>query len=294
MSRKAAAVKPHYAWIVVGLSVAVTVGALGFGRFGYTVVLPGMKQTLGLDAVKAADLATGNMIGYLFFSVISGLLAARLGARAVVSFFMLVVSASMLLSGLADSYPVALVSRTLAGIGSAGANIPVMALVAVWFSPRRRGLATGIAVSGASLGLVVSGLLVPALLRTFGAEGWRQAWFLFAAFSFLVAVAGLIFLRNSPADKGLKPAGSAVSDAAGSDERSDEEPNRGENSLGQKPVPGSTRVDPAAGRQRLMWSLLFKSGPIWHLAGIYVMFGFSYVIYATFFVDYLTSEAGFG
>jgi MFS family permease len=32
---------------------------------------------------------------------------------------------------------------------------------------------------------------------------------------------------------------------------------------------------------------------VWHLALIYIMFGFSYIIYATFFADYLTGEAGF-
>jgi MFS family permease len=261
--------KLHYGWIVVGLSVAVATGALGLGRFGYTVLLPSMKLGLGLDAVKAADLATGNMIGYLSFAVISGMLAARFGARIVVSSFMLVIAASMLLSGLADSYPLALAARTLTGIGSAGANIPVMALVAVWFAPRRRGLATGITVSGASIGLVATGLLVPAILRRFGPEGWRQAWFLFAGFAFLMAVLGLILLRNSPADKGSLPVGSVAGGA------------------------GSNVVGRAAGRPRLNWSLLYKSGQIWHLAGIYVLFGFSYVIYATFFVDYLTSEAGF-
>jgi len=270
LSYSSAARKLHYGWIIVGLSVAIAVGALGLGRFGYTVVLPSMKLGLGIGAVKAADLATGNMIGYLSFSVISGVLAARFGARVVISFFMLVVSSSMLLSGLADSYPVALIARTLTGIGSAGANIPVMALVAVWFSPRRRGLATGIAVSGASIGLVITGLLVPGILRKFGPGGWRQAWFVFAAFALLVAVVGLILLRNTPAQKGLAPVGS-----------------KGNQSAERPAVAG------AVPRPALNWSLLYKSGQIWHLAGIYLLFGFSYVIYATFFVDYLTSEAGF-
>ncbi len=270
MGHSSAAGKLHYGWIIVGLSVAIAVGALGLGRFGYTVVLPSMKLGLGIGAVKAADLATGNMIGYLSFSVISGVLAARFGARVVISFFMLVVSSSMLLSGFADSYPVALIARTATGIGSAGANIPVMALVAVWFSPRRRGLATGITVSGASIGLVVTGLLVPGILRMYGPGGWRQAWFVFAAFTLLVAVVGLILLRNTPTEKGLTPVGGRGSQPE------------------EKSAPAGAVRKPA-----LNWSLLYTSGQIWHLAGIYVLFGFSYVIYATFFVDYLTSEAGF-
>jgi len=299
LSRSNMETKLHYGWIVVALGVAVVVGALGFGRFGYTVLLPSMKLGLGLDQVKAGDLATGNMIGYLSFAVISGMLAARFGARVVISFFVLVVGASMFLSGLANNYPLALAARTLTGIGSAGANIPVMALVAVWFAPRRRGLATGITVSGASIGLVVTGLLVPAILRRSGPDGWRRAWFVFAAFAFLMAVLGLILLRNSPADKGCAPVGSAEGSAGGNaDGSAVGSPGRGSPGSGYGDGRGHQSGEKAgaanaAGRPKLNWSLLYKSGQIWHLAGIYILFGFSYVIYATFFVDYLTSEAGF-
>jgi predicted MFS family arabinose efflux permease len=278
--RRTAARDLHYGWIIAGLSVAVAVGAIGLGRFGYTMLLPAMKRGLDIDAVKAADLATGNMVGYLSFSLISGLLAARLGARGVISFFMLVTGASMLLSGLAAGYPLALVARTFTGIGSAGANIPVMALVAVWFSPRRRGLATGITVSGASIGLVFAGLLAPAILRRFGPEGWRQVWFAFALFAFLVAAFALVLLRNTPAEKGLRPVGSAF------------EVNRPVRSSEHRPA-GESDSSVVPGKKRLDWSLVYRSGQVWHLALIYVLFGFSYVIYATFFVDYLTSEAGF-
>jgi MFS family permease len=276
----------HYGWVVVAVSVVVVVAALGFGRFGYTVILPSMKASLGLDAVKAADLATGNMIGYLSFAVISGILAARFGARVVISFFMLVTGASMLLSGLVTSYPVALAARTLTGIGSAGANIPVMALVAVWFVPGRRGLATGITVSGSSFGLVITGLLVPVILRRFGSEGWRQAWFVFAAFAFLMAVLAFVLLRNSPADKGCVQVGGAVhgtGEAVGEKTAADR----------SERLSGTVPLGRECGGPRLNWSVLYRSRQIWHLAGIYILFGFSYVIYATFFVDYLTSEAGF-
>jgi sugar phosphate permease len=150
----------------------------------------------------------------------------------------------------------------------------MMALVAVWFSPRRRGLATGITVSGASIGLVVSGLLVPVILKNYGADGWRQSWFVFGAFALLCAILALILLRNTPAEKGLTAAGGPVP------------------ADGQRSGPGTDPAD-SVGRQRLNWGLLYRSGQIWHLGGVYVLFGFSYVIYATFFVDYLTSEAGF-
>ena len=43
----------------------------------------------------------------------------------------------------------------------------------------------------------------------------------------------------------------------------------------------------------MQWSLIYKTPAVWHLALVYTLFGFSYIIYATFFVRYLTYEAGF-
>jgi predicted MFS family arabinose efflux permease len=41
------------------------------------------------------------------------------------------------------------------------------------------------------------------------------------------------------------------------------------------------------------WASVYRSGLLWRLAAIYFGFGFSYIIYSTFFVRYLVGEAGF-
>ncbi len=171
----------------------------------------------------------------------------------------------MVLTGVAPSFQVALLGRTLTGVGSGGTNVPVMGLVSAWFSAKRRGLATGMAVSGSSFGLLITGYLIPAILNRYSGEGWRYSWFYLAAFTFLIAVLCYLLLRNSPAEKGVRP--------IGADE-------------------GTANPRPAKAPS-LEWGSVYKSAPVWHLALIYVLFGFSYIIYATFFARYLTWEAGF-
>jgi MFS family permease len=254
----------HYAWVIAALSAVAVVGALGFGRFGYTVILPAMKQQLALSDVQAADLATGTMLGYLVLSVLGGVLAARFGPRLIIAVFLFLTSASMALTGLAGSYGAALVARTLTGVGSGGVNVPVMALTAVWFSPRRRGMAMGITVSGSSIGLLVTGLLIPPILERYGGAGWRYGWFVLAAVTALIAVLCAALLRDSPQQKGLRPLG-------------------GEKKAEGIPLP----LVPFS-----KWRSIYTSPRVWQLAAIYATFGFSYVIYATFFVRYLTGEAG--
>ena len=255
----------HYGWIIAGMSVITVLGALGLARFGYTMILPSMKEGLGLTDSQAGDLATVNMVGYLVMAVTCGFLASRFGPRIIISIFMLVISGAMLITGMAPGFQVALLGRTITGLGSGGTNVPVMGLIPAWFSAKRRGLATGMAVSGSSFGMVATGYLVPVILNRYGVEGWRYSWFCLAAMTFLIAVLGYLLLRNRPSEKGLWPIGAE----------------------GEEANPGEARSS------SLQWGLVYKSAPVWHLALIYVMFGFSYIIYATFFARYLTWEAGF-
>ncbi|HEM62422.1 MAG TPA: YbfB/YjiJ family MFS transporter [Chloroflexi bacterium] len=255
----------HYGWIIAIMSVVTVLGALGLARFGYTMILPSMKEGLGLTDSQAGDLATANMIGYLVMAVTCGYLASRFGPRIVASIFMCIIGASMILTGMAPNFQVALLGRLLTGVGSGGTNVPVMGLVPAWFSAKRRGLATGMAVSGSSFGMVVTGLLVPAILGRYGGVGWRYSWYCLAGFAFVIAVLGYVILRNHPRDKGLAPIGAVETGVAA----------------------------PVVKAAALQWGTVYRAAPVWHLALIYILFGFSYIIYTTFFARYLTWEAGF-
>jgi sugar phosphate permease len=263
----------HYGWVILFMSVVTVLGSLGFARFGYTMILPHMKEGLGLTKTQAGNLATGNFVGYLILAIVGGFLAARYGPRVVISLAMLLVGVTMFLTGLAPSFQMALVWRTLTGVGSGGSNVPVMGLVPAWFGTKRRGLASGIAAGGSSVGLAITGPLIPRIIDAYGATGWRYSWYYLGAMTVIIAILCFVLLRNRPEEKGLR--------AIGSDE-----------SL--PPTPQGKPLDGARDRaSSLQWGLVYKSGAVWHLALIYVMFGFSYIIYATFFADYLTGEAGF-
>jgi sugar phosphate permease len=263
----------HYGWVVLFMSVVTVLGCLGFARFGYTMILPHMKEGLGLTKTQAGNLATGNFVGYLILAIVGGFLAARYGPRGVISFSMLLIGVAMFLTGLAPNFQMALVWRTLTGVGSGGSNVPVMGLVSAWFGTKRRGLATGIAVGGSSVGLAITGPLIPRIIDAYGANGWRYSWYYLGAVTIIIAILCFVLLRNRPEEKGLVAIGLEKNPPPSPQDR-----------------PFDSAQDKASS---LQWGLVYKSGAVWHLALIYIMFGFSYIIYATFFADYLTGEAGF-
>ena len=267
-ARRPAPSRVHYAWVVLAVATLVVFASLGLARFGYTMLLPPMQAGLGLDNAQAGALATANLAGYLALAVLGGALASHFGPRVVIAAGLAVAALGMLLTGLAGSFAAAMGWRALTGLGSGASNVPVMALLSGWFGRRRRGLAAGVAVTGSSFAVILLGPLVPRLLEAFGADGWRACWLGFGGVTLLLAVLALALLRDRPAELGLAPL------AAGPEEA---------------PV-GSPGQPPGALPH---WSSVYRSPVVWHVGLIYVAFGFSYIIYVTFFTKYLIAERGY-
>ncbi len=253
----------HYAWIIALTGTLVTILAHGFGRMSYSVILPPMKDGLALSYTQLGAIATGNFIGYLSLAIIGGFLAARFGVRRVVFVSLLVIGVSLFLTGFAESFSFAFIMRLISGLGNGGSYVPIMALPAAWFIMRKRGLATGIVSAGIGLGLFLAGVILPPIISAYGKDGWRYAWFFLGIAVFVLAFVCYGFLRNNPAEKNTTMCG-------GSEE--------------QKGGPKVTLFS--------AFKDVVVESEIWKLGCVYFMYGFSYIIYLTFFVAFLTKEMG--
>jgi MFS family permease len=253
----------HYGWAIVAAGTLTTFSALGLGRFALGMLLPSMGRGLGLDYHRMGIVGTANFLGYLLAVLTSGILVARTGARVLVSGSLLLVGATMVAVSRASSYPAVLGLYFLTGVGSGAANVPVMSLVAAWFGSRLRGRAAGFIVIGSGFAILLSGRLVPALNRAYGADGWRAGWLVLGAIVLAAAAVNAAVLRNRPADLGLEPIGG-----------------------------GAAPFAPPAHHPRGIRAVV-ASGRLWHLGALYFLFGCSYVVYATFVVTALVRERGF-
>jgi predicted MFS family arabinose efflux permease len=251
----------HYAWVIVFLGHLNVLSALGLARFGYTMILPSMKEGLHLTYAETGWLATGNFVGYLLCSFLAGLLATHWPLRRLLPIALLSLALGLSVTALATGFPAALAARTFTGLASGAINVPAMVLPTLWFAPNRRGMAAGIQTGGSGLGLILSGLLIPMIIQQVGPEGWRHSWLFLAGLVTLVWFLTVGFLRNRPEDVGLRPYGA---------------------SLASPPLP----LAPPR------WREVFANPHLWALGGIYACFGISYVIFATFFAAYLTKEGG--
>jgi len=143
------------------------------------------------------------------------------------------------------------------GAAGAGSHISITTLPMAWFETGRLGRALGIVTGGTGLGIIVTGLLLPYLLSNWGEEGWRLCWFILALITFCVAATGWILLREKPSPMTLLP--------SSADEYKES-------------------ISPVGNSHGLTLKAIFI---------IYFIFGFSYNIYATYFVAYMVEEIGF-
>lgn len=255
----------NYGWVILAVSTLVVFGALGLARFSYAMVLPSMQIDLGMNNGQAGLLATFNLGGYLFFSILGGALSARFGGRIVAALGILLTGLGMLFTGLAQGFIAVALWRAITGIGSGAANIAVMGILPAWFPREKRGLASGIAVSGSSVALVFSGLFVPWLITGYGQEAWRLCWVTFGGIGILLALLTYLTLRNNPEEIKVDSAEKKPGDSLKSSQ--------------DGPV--------------IHWRKVYMALPVWYLGLVYSAFGFSYIIYMTFFSKFLISDGGY-
>lgn len=256
----------HYGWVVIFTSSLVAVAALGFARMSYSLILPAMKNGLTFSYTQLGLLETGSFVGYLIMAFFGGILAVKFGSRIVIALGLLITSIAMIQMGVAEEFGFAFTMRFLTGLGSGAAYVPAIALGSAWFAANRRGLATGIISAGIGGGIMLSGLIVPLVLGEYGQEGWRFAWYYLGGGVLLIAGMAALLIRNLPNEMGLQQ--------VGTQETGDPE----------------SPAKPASGP--LDWASVYKVGALWYLGMIFFMFGFSYIIYMTFFVAYLGKEMG--
>jgi len=281
--------KPSYRWIVLGMGFLAVFGAIGLGRFGYSAILPSMQSDLGISSAAAGSLASWNLAGYVISAAVGGILASRFGPRLVVGVGSFVAAAGMFITGLSGGMVAASAARLLTGLGAGMVLVPSVALMSAWFDVRSRGMASGIVSSGASLALVIAGPVVPRIIEGGGADGWRLAWYFFAALTLLVGLLTVIVQRNRPhrAAHALAQQGSIWT----AEPRKTTARTRSEAAL--TATLSSWSPAPArAARSSVGLGGVYRSRYAWHMGLVYLAFGFAYMIYFTFFQKRLTADLG--
>lgn len=192
-----------HGWRVVAGAFAVTF--VGFGAaYAFSAFLGPLQAEFG--ASRGSVSVVFSLAGFLYFAlgILSGPLADRWGSRPLAVLGMLITGAGLAAASFARSLAEVYVAYGLGvGLGIGCAYVPALGAVQRWFV-RRRGLASGLAVSGIGVGTLVMPPLASSLIAAFG---WREAYLILGGLTAVVGGGLGLLIESDPARRGLCPDG---------------------------------------------------------------------------------------
>jgi MFS family permease len=184
---------------IAGWFVALSAFIAGFVAFGVMYSFGAFFTSMEAEfhasrtATSAFFAATGML--FYFFGSITGRLSDRFGPRRIVLAGAVIMGTGLTLTAAAPRMWTGYLTYGVgAGIGASCAYIPTLALVGGWFT-RHRTTALGLAAAGTGCGTLLMPPVAAALIQ---AHGWRTAYVLFAASSFILLLICACLARPSP------------------------------------------------------------------------------------------------
>ncbi|MFA7504013.1 MAG: YbfB/YjiJ family MFS transporter [Burkholderiaceae bacterium] len=251
--------------------------AMGIGRFAYTPLLPGLREALGWSLAQAGDVASANYFGY----VVGALVAATIAAAAPQRRWLVL---GAIASALTTGAGVAVVSGygwllLRAGSGVASAFVLVLGTAIVTrrlLSLGRPGL-IALHFAGVGIGILFTVLLVE-LARIGGLSVFGQ-WAMLGIACAACTIPALVLLlgdAGAAADTGMAPVGAKPGGATAA------------TSTDAAAVATGSAVASAASVAETRAAVPVAIAPRWLLGRLitaYGLFGFGYVVTATFIVE---------
>ncbi len=194
-----------HGWFVVVAAFAVTF--VGFGMaYTFTAFVGSLQRDFA--ASRGSVSLVFSLAGFLYFAlgIVSGPLADRWGSRRLAVIGMVLTGAGLALASLARSLGEIYAAYGLGiGLGVGCSYVPAIGAVQRWFA-RRRGFASGLAVSGIGVGTLVMPIFAMFLIERLG---WREAYLALGAIAATLGAGMALMIENDPRDRGLGPDGDA-------------------------------------------------------------------------------------
>jgi predicted MFS family arabinose efflux permease len=175
--------------------------ALGIGRFAYTPLLPLMQETLGWSVPQAGDVASANFAGYMVGALIASVLAQRPERRFWLLAGMVLIVVSISAGAAVTSFPAWLAIRFLAGVASALCLILGTAVVIESLTSTARPQFGALHFAGVGLGMIASVLIIEVARRA-GLSLFGQ-WGALGLTSACLLVTSWMILRRLPVHRGV-------------------------------------------------------------------------------------------
>jgi sugar phosphate permease len=193
-----------YGWVVVAVTAIVVLITAGV-RSAPGAFLLTMTAEPGWSTATVSFAAAAGLIVFGFAGPLSGWLMGRIGVKNVVLLSLAVTGAALLATSLVrEIWQLTLLFGLLSGLGTGLVASVLGPTVATRWFVKDRGLVVGVFGASNSAGQLVFFPFLTALSVT---VGWRLGAIVLGLLALTLVVPVLIWLRNDPADIGVRPRG---------------------------------------------------------------------------------------
>ncbi len=195
-----------YGFLIVGVAFIIHLIAFGISDSFGALVNP-LADEFGWSraAISGANSVMFILSGAL--AIVMGIVTDKYGPRLALSICAVCLGAGFLLmSQLHDLWQLYLFFGIIFGIGMSGIWAPILSVISRWFVGKR-GLITGIVISGGGLGAFIGPPVITGLLDKYG---WVQATLFLGIFVFVVVFVAAQFLKRDPTQVGQTPYGEKI------------------------------------------------------------------------------------
>lgn len=191
----------RYRWIIFWI-LAFGYVLVYFHRLCPAVVAVDMMRDLRTGGALTGFLGAAYFYPYAVMQLPAGLLSDSWGPRNTITLFFAVAFIGSVLLGAAPTVFLAILGRTLVGLGVAMLFVPTMKVLAEWFRIREFAFMTGMLMALGGLGSLIAATPL-ALLSSW--IGWRLSFIVVGIFTLVLAILVWIFVKDRPRDFGWPP-----------------------------------------------------------------------------------------
>jgi len=192
-----------YGYIVV-LAAFFIFAVLNGTMYSFGVFLKPLIAEFGWTRAETSGAYSMFLVVLGFLYMLTGRLTDRFGPRIVMTVCGFLLGLGFLLmSQISAIWQLYFFYGVIIAMGHSGGLVPLPSTIAKWFV-RRRGIMTGITVSGIGLGTIV---VPPLASRLISDYGWRTSYLIIGTIALVLLMIAAQFLRRDPGQMGQLPDG---------------------------------------------------------------------------------------
>jgi len=181
-------------WLVLALCSLLFIFSQ-FYRVSNAIIAPQLQKELAISSEGLGILGAAFFYAFAIAQIPLGLFLDRIGARLIMTALTIVGSIGALIFASAHDMTIAILGRTLLGLGMAGNLMGTLKLFTSWFSPREFATLSGVILALGTLGNMIAATPLALLVNTFG---WRWSFVLIGIATFLFALIFFFLVDDNP------------------------------------------------------------------------------------------------